>query len=656
MISAPLVSLLLAFSAAEVDVARGAYLARAADCVGCHTAQGGAAMAGGRALWTPFGTIRSVNVTPDRRTGVGERSFEQFERAVRRGIRADGANLYPAMPYPSFAKISDDDLRALYAWVMAGVAAVERVDEPSELRWPFGMRWGLSPWRWAYLDAGRFEPDPSKGAEWNRGAYLVQALGHCGACHTARGLGFQEKATSARGAGGEAYLAGATLADWRAVSLRDPRVAEEVSETLRTGRSRSGAVSGSMVEVIHSSTQHLTDADRRAIGTYLASLAPAPARATPPPAGDPAGLFTTRGGLGYVQFCSTCHRLDGAGVDGAFPPLSGNPTVQERDPSTAVHLALAGGRTAETAAAPRPHAMPGYAPLADHELAEILAFVRASWGDGAPVSAVEVARMRPRVARPVEPAAFEPPRLADLLARPDAERLILGLRLVLQTGALAPAHVGAAGSCSSCHLAGGTVADASPFVGVAAFFPGYAPRAGREISLEERINGCFKRSMNGRPLPAGSPELQAMVGYFEWMRRGATAKSAIPGRGVGKVDPALRPDAARGKELYAGRCAGCHGEQGEGLRAADGRLVYPPVWGAAAFNLGAGMARTYTAAAFVRANMPIGARDRFPLGQGGLTPQEAVDVAEFFSHQPRPDFPEKVKDWPKGGKPGDARY
>jgi thiosulfate dehydrogenase len=666
MIAAPLLSLALVFAApagaAPPDralVERGAYVARLADCVGCHTAEGGAPLAGGRALWTPFGTIRSANLTPDVATGIGAYSFEQFERAVRHGVRADGANLYPAMPYPSFTRATDEDVRALYAWAVAGVAPVERRNAAPKLRWPFGKRWGLAPWRWAFLDEVRFEPDPGRDAAWNRGAYLVQALGHCGACHTPRGVGFQEKATSERGSSGGAFLAGATLADWRAVSLREPRSAAELVSSLRTGRSGSGAVSGSMVEVIHASTQHFTDADRAAVATYLASLAggePGATPAQPATAAAPEGLFTTRGGLGYVQFCASCHRQDGSGVDGLFPPLAGNPTVRAPDPATLVHLALAGGKTAETAAAPRVHAMPGYPPLADRELAEILGFVRATWGDGRPVDASAVAELRARIGPgPAAPPGFETPRFADLLGRPDSERLVYGLRLHLDTSALLAAYVGAASSCSSCHLNAGTVALGSPFVGVAAFFPGYAPRAGREITLEDRINGCFRRSMNGRPLPAGSAELKAMVAYFEWMRGSATARSTVAGRGVGKM-AALPPDPVHGAQVYAAECAACHGERGEGLRGRGGRIVYPPLWGDAAFNLGAGMARTYTAAAFVKANMPIAARDRFPLAQGGLSDQDAVDVAEYFSHQPRPDFPDKVKDWPKGGKPPDARY
>ena len=200
------------------------------------------------------------------------------------------------------------------------------------------------------------------------------------------------------------------------------------------------------------------------------------------------------------------------------------------------------------------------------------------------------------------------------------------------------------------------MADGSPFVGVSAFFPSYAPRAGKVVSLEERINGCFRRSMNGKPLPPQSADMQAMVAYFDWMKNNTRPEDKVAGRGVGKVDPAIKPDLANGKAVYAKQCAVCHGDNGEGLARADGERVYPPLWGDQSFNIGAGMARTYTAAAFVKRNMPIGFHEQFPLGQGGLSDQEAVDVAAYFSGQPRPDFPDKVKDWPNGGKPVDARY
>jgi len=162
--------------------------------------------------------------------------------------------------------------------------------------------------------------------------------------------------------------------------------------------------------------------------------------------------------------------------------------------------------------------------------------------------------------------------------------------------------------------------------------------------------------MHGKPLPVNGADMQAMVAYFEWMKMNTRPEDKVAGRGVGKIDPALKPNADNGKQVYAKQCAVCHGADGEGLKRADGSLIFPPLWGDQSFNIGAGMARTYTAAAFVKRNMPIGFHEKFPLGQGGLSDQEALDVAEYFSHQPRPDFPDKVKDWPNGGRPADARY
>jgi thiosulfate dehydrogenase len=219
-----------------------------------------------------------------------------------------------------------------------------------------------------------------------------------------------------------------------------------------------------------------------------------------------------------------------------------------------------------------------------------------------------------------------------------------------------PRNVGNALNCASCHLNAGTVADGSPYVGVSAFFPSYAPRAGRVITLADRINGCFLRSMNGKPLPLDSEELKAMVAYFDWMKRETKPEDKVEGRGVGKIDRRLVPNVENGKKIYAVQCALCHGDSGEGIKNANGKWVYPPLWGDESFNIGAGMARTYTAAAFVKRNMPIAFHNGFPLGQGGLTDQEAVDVAEYFTHMPRPDFAAKVKDWPNDKKPADARY
>ncbi len=226
----------------------------------------------------------------------------------------------------------------------------------------------------------------------------------------------------------------------------------------------------------------------------------------------------------------------------------------------------------------------------------------------------------------------------------------------LETRDLLPDIVGNKLDCTSCHLNVGTVADGSPFVGLSTQFPSYAPRAGKVITIEDRINGCFRRSMHGKPLPNDSADMKAMVAYFDWMKAETKPDGKIPGRGVGKVDMSIQPDPENGRKIYANQCAACHGAQGEGLRQADGGIVIPPLWGDLSFNIGAGMARTYTAAAFVLNNMPIAFYGKFPLGQGGLSVREAVDVAEYFTHQPRPDFPDKVKDWPKDKKPADSRY
>lgn len=460
------------------------------------------------------------------------------------------------------------------------------------------------------------------------------------------------------GEAGRHYLAGETVENWRALSLRDLWTVEDTVDLLKTGRNRFATVSGNMAEVIHHSTQHFTDEDLRAIALYLKSLPAgehdlAPAAA----AGVPADLFRTRGGLGYVQFCADCHRLDGGGVIAIFPPMAGNPAIVAGDPATLLHVALTGSKTPQTSAHPRVMTMPAFALLSDREIAEILSFVRAAWGGKSPaVTEPQVRKMREALAPKTTPSPFDTPRLADMLGQPNAEQLVRGMRLHLETKALLPGNVGNSLNCTSCHLNSGTVADGSPFVGVSAFFPSYAPRAGRVITLEDRINGCFKRSMNGKPLAPDSPDMKAMVAYFDWMKRAAKPGDKVPGRGVGKVDMAIKPDAGNGRRVYAEQCALCHGKDGEGLKSADGRTVYPPLWGDDSFNLGAGMARTYTAAAFVKRNMPIGAHAGFPLGQGSLSDQEAVDVAEYFSHQPRPDFPEKLKDWPKDKKPADARY
>jgi thiosulfate dehydrogenase len=642
-------------------VQRGAYLAQMGDCGACHTAEGGKPMAGGREFKTPAGTIYSTNITPDAKTGIGGYSFAQFERAVRKGVAADGHHLYPAMPYPSFSKISDKDVQALYSYVMKGVSPVEQANKESQMRWPFSMRWGMALWNLTFLDSRPFVADPTKDSSWNRGAYIVEGLGHCGTCHTPRGFGMQEKAM---GEDGKNFLAGSTLPPWHAVSLRNLWAEPEIVQFLKTGSNSHAMAYGNMTEVIHYSTQHFSDDDLQAVAHFLKSMASGPSVPAPAPesitvAHEPTdGLYTTRGGLGYTQFCASCHRRDGEGAAGVFPPLARNASVLSGDPTSVIHIALTGWTSAATKHTDHAFSMPEYSSLSDEELADILSFVRTSWGNrSSPVEAAQVEAMRKEL-EPVStaPARFLEPRFSGLLSNSNADQLIFGMRLITETKDLLPKNVGVVLNCSSCHLNGGTVANASPFVGLTATFPAYGARAGRVISIEERLNGCFKRSMNGAPLGKDSKEMRAMVAFMDWMKGNAKPDDKIEGRGIGKINSKLIPDPARGQNLYKSGCAVCHGENGEGRKQTGNVWIFPPLWGESSFNIGAGIARTFKAAAFIKSNMPVGHGQNFPQGQGGLSDQDAVDIAEFFTHQPRPDFPEKVNDWPKGGRPEDARY
>jgi thiosulfate dehydrogenase len=643
----------------------GEYEAAVGDCIGCHSAPDGKSMSGGLEIKAPFGSIYASNIMPDGQTGIGKYSPEQFDRAVRRGVAPGGRNLYPAMPYPSYARMTAKDVSALYVYLIHGLEPVNRANKPAEMSWPFSIRWGLSFWNWTFLDSTPFQPERDRDGVWNRGAYLVQGPGHCGACHTPRGIAFQEKAMDQRGPKGRFYLAGETVDGWRALSLRNLWTVEDTVLLLKTGQNRFGSISGSMVEVIHYSTQHFRDDDLWAVATYLKSLSAGdedslvrgPA-AENTGAGIPADFFSSRGGLGYSQFCADCHRRDGAGVKEIFPSLAWNPCAASSDPSTLLHVTLTGWKTAQTATYPRVYTMPAFSRLSDRELAEILSFVRGGWGNQAePIPASRVKKMRRQVDTGTEDASgFVTPRLADLLSQPNAGQLIRGMRLHLETRALLPENSGNALNCTSCHLNAGTVAEGSPFTGVFAFFPGYAARAGRVITLEERINGCFLRSLNGKPLPLESADMKAMAAYFDWMKGEGGRADKAEYRGVGKIDTVFQPDVEIGRNVYSAQCAVCHGKDGGGLKQEDGRSIYPPLWGDDSFNIGAGMARTYTAAAFTKHNMPIGSCGKFPLGQGGLSDQDAVDVAEYFTHQPRPDFPAKVNDWPNGERPDDARY
>ena len=263
----------------------GEYVARAGDCVACHSVPGGKAFAGGLKMGSPLGAIYSTNITPDPETGIGNYTLQDFDRALRQGVAKDGHRLYPAMPYPSYAKLTDADVKALYDFFMKDVPAVRQANKPNEIPTWLSFRWPLALWNLVFAPSGSYVDKPEHDAVWNRGAYLVQGLGHCGACHTPRGFAFQEKALDESSAD---YLCGALLDAWLAANLRgDPRTGlgqwsqADLVEFLKTGHNRDGTAFGSMIDVVNNSTPYLSDGDINAIAVYLKSL---------PASGDRAGL------------------------------------------------------------------------------------------------------------------------------------------------------------------------------------------------------------------------------------------------------------------------------------------------------------------------------------------------------------------------------
>lgn len=387
-------------------VERGAYLAAVGDCAACHTAPGGRAFAGGLAIRSPLGTIYSSNITPDRQTGIGAYTYGEFERAVRRGIDRGGRTFYPAMPYPSYAHVSDADIKALYAYFMQGVAPVRQANRPTDIPWPLSLRWPLAWWRWMFAPAVPPSVDAPPSTPLARGAYLVEGLGHCGACHTPRAFTLQEKALTA--SDGPAYLGGAAVDHWFAPSLRNGQPdglgsldAAELVALLKTGHTAHGAIFGGMGEVVHHSTQHMSDRDLADVAAFLKSL-PSD-RAGAAPVYDPAaaramyaGDVSRPGARLYVDNCATCHRTSGHGYPASFPALALNPVVNSDDPTSLIHIVLAGGSTPGTGQAPTQFAMPSFADrLSDQEIATVLSFVRSSWGNHAPpVTASEVRKLR----------------------------------------------------------------------------------------------------------------------------------------------------------------------------------------------------------------------------------------------------------------------
>lgn len=249
------------------------------------------------------------------------------------------------------------------------------------------------------------------------------------------------------------------------------------------------------------------------------------------------------------------------------------------------------------------------------------------------------------------------PQDTSILKEPNADQIFYGKRLLNETKRLMPEHVGAQMNCNSCHISQGKIPLGDPYINSFNTYPRVMPRAEKEVDLVGRINGCFQRSMNGKPVDRESEEMQAMVAYMKWLSQNVPKDQKVDIENAGSIDTSLVADTVRGEKIYYAQCATCHGDNGEGLKDSRGDIVFPPLWGDESFNIGAGMARTYKAAAFVKYNMPMGIQTKGLWGHGNvLSDQDAVDVSEFFAHKPRPDFPGKVNDWPTGKKPKDARY
>ena len=390
-----------AASAPAEQVARGAYLARAGNCMGCHTERGGAMYAGGRGVPTPFGTVFAPNLTPDKTSGLGEWSAAEFWRALHNGRARDGRLLYPAFPYPNYTRVTRADSDAIFAYLRS-LPAVAQTNRAHTLSFPFDQQAALAVWRALYFRPAQHEVDASRSADWNRGAYLVEGLGHCNACHASRNaLGATTSPLD---------LAGGLIPvqNWYAPSLASPHEAgvadwsdEHVVALLKTGVSQRGAVMGPMSEVVSGSTQHLSEPDLRAMASYLKGLAPPAIKEQTASQGRGPSATGGPGTKLYDQHCAACHGDAGEGVPGVYPALAGSRAVTMQTPANLVHMVLEGGFPPATAGNPRPYGMPPFATvLSNDEVAQLLTHVRSSWGNqAAAVSALDVTRFRSVSAR-----------------------------------------------------------------------------------------------------------------------------------------------------------------------------------------------------------------------------------------------------------------
>ncbi|MER2021954.1 MAG: cytochrome c [Stenotrophomonas sp.] len=398
---------------ADDAVERGRYLSVAADCVACHTSpKQGKPYAGGYAIASPLGEIWASNITPSTSHGIGNYTEADFAKAVREGVRKDGAHLYPAMPYTSYAKLTDEDIHALYVYFMQAVAPVDEEARTTELPFPISVRSSMAVWNLLFLDKTPFKPDPAQSAQWNRGAYLVEGLAHCSSCHSPRGLMMQE-------VGGKAF-AGGSLGDWYAPNITSHPISgiggwtdDELAQYLKTGRAEGkGQAGGGMAEAVTNSLSKLRDEDISAIVTYLRTV-PAVAdkdatraafawgdAATAP--GEPAIRGTdapiASGAVLYSGLCASCHGSRGEGSnDGYYPSLVHNSTVGMVRPQNLVATIIGGiDREVDGEHVLMPHFSEGsyVQALSDADIAAVATYVRTTFGPGDQVTEAQVAVIR----------------------------------------------------------------------------------------------------------------------------------------------------------------------------------------------------------------------------------------------------------------------
>jgi mono/diheme cytochrome c family protein len=378
---------------------RGEYLARAGDCIACHSTPTGKTFGGGLPMETPFGTLFTPNISSSKEYGIGRWNADEFYKMLHTGKSRNGMLLYPAMPFAAYTKVTREDSDAIFAFLKS-TPPVAQPNRPHDLRFPFNQRSMLLGWRTLFFREGEYRPDPAMSVEWNRGAYLVEGLGHCSMCHTAiNKLGGNSAS--------KAFEGGLIpMQDWYAPSLTSNKEAglgewsiQDISDLLQIGVSERGAVYGPMAQVVHDSLQYLSDDDIRSMAVYLKTLPQRSGATASAPSQEVAEEKNRLFPLGkkiYEAQCASCHRIDGQGKPPHFPPLANNPSIEMNSAVNPIRMVLNGGYAPGTRKNPTPYGMPPFAQtLSDEEIAAVVTYIRTAWSNhGTPVSAKDANALR----------------------------------------------------------------------------------------------------------------------------------------------------------------------------------------------------------------------------------------------------------------------